>query len=424
MEVPADTHKAAIVLAGGGARGAYEAGVIRYLRDEVPGGAEFHLPIVCGTSVGAIHAVFLAATADRPRDGARDLTEVWQQMRLGDVFHLGVRELLSAKSRLGGAPDPRHPPLARGGLVDARPLEKLVRERIPWKNLRANIASGIVQGLTVSATQVATGRTVVFVDRHGGGLPAWTRDPHVVAHPTHIGLAHTLASACIPFMFPAILVGGEYYCDGGLRQNTPLSPALRLGADRVLVIGAKHRRRAENHDREPGRVAEFPSPLFLAGKVLNAFLLDRIDYDLERLEGYNALMDSLDQTCGPDVRARVREQFGRLRGQPYRRVQALHIRPSRNIGGMAADVAASPEFGDRAHSLAARLTRRLAKSQLSREADFLSYFLFDGGFTGKLVEMGYEDARGRHDDLSRFVAGEPLRATLTPPPSALGAASS
>ena len=113
--MPSDSNTAAIVLSGGGARGAYEAGVLRYLRDEVPGGAEFRLPIVCGTSVGAIHAVFVAATADRPREGARELTDVWRDMRLGDVFHLGVREILSARKRLGGAPDPRHPPLARGG---------------------------------------------------------------------------------------------------------------------------------------------------------------------------------------------------------------------------------------------------------------------------------------------------------------------
>jgi NTE family protein len=401
--MPESAHTAAIVLAGGGARGAYEAGVLRYLRDEVPGGAEFSLPIICGTSVGAIHAVYLAATADRPREAARELCAIWSSMRLHDVFQLGVRELLSARRRMSHVSDPHHPPLAHGGLVDARPLERMVRERVPWKGLRANIDSGLVRGLAVSATHVATGRTVVFVDHNSHGLPPWTRDPHVVAKSTHIGLAHTLASACIPFIFPAILVGGDYYCDGGLRQNTPLAPALRLGADRVLVLGARHRKAQQNDDYEAGRVLDFPSPLFLAGKVLNALLLDRLDYDLERLEGLNTMLDTLAATCGPEVERRLGEAVARLRGQPYRRVRALHIRPSRNIGELAATFAASPEFADRTRGVAARLARRLARSQLSREADFLSYLLFDGGFTQQLVEMGWEDARLRHEDLSRFV---------------------
>lgn len=400
-------HTAAVVLSGGGARGAYEAGVLRYLREEVPGGAEFALPILCGTSVGAIHAVYLAATADRPLEGARGLTEIWTGLRLPDVFHLGVREILSFRRRMSPVADPHHPPLAHGGLVDARPLEKLVRETIPWKRLRPNIDSGLVHGLAVSATHVATGRTTVFVDHNGAGLPAWTRDPHILAKTTRISLPHTLASASIPFVFPAILVGGEYYCDGGLRQNTPLSPALRLGADRVLVVGSRHQRTPQNGAQaevEQGRVADFPSPLFLAGKVLNALLLDRIDYDLERLEGFNAMLQTLAEACGPDVERRVSEAISRSRGQPYRRVRALHIRPSRDIGQLAAAFAASPEFGERATGLAARLARRIAKSQLSREADFLSYFLFDGGYTSQLVEMGWEDGRRRRDDLCRFVA--------------------
>jgi len=397
-------HKAAIVLSGGGARGSYEAGVLRYLRDEVPGGAEFQLPILCGTSVGAIHAVYLAATADKPKEAARGLCDIWTGLQLHDVFRLGMREILSVRRRMSHHVDPHHPPLAHGGLVDARPLERLVRERIPWKRLRPNIESGLVHGLAVSATHVATGCTTVFVDHNGAGIPPWGRDPQIVAKSTRIGMAHTLASACIPFIFPAILVGGEYYCDGGLRQNTPLSPALRLGADRVLVLGARHRRSPENADRRAGRVIDFPSPLFLAGKVLNALLLDRIDYDLERLEGFNRMLDSMAEACGPQGEQRLGEAIGRLRGQPYRRVRALHIRPSRDIGELAATFAAGPEFSARARGIAARLARRVAKSQLSREADFLSYFLFDGGFTRLLVEMGWEDARLRHDDLARFVA--------------------
>ena len=391
---------AAIVLAGGGARGAYEAGVLRYLRDEVPGGATFAPRILCGTSVGAIHASFLAATADRPAEQGRALAAIWEDLELGDVFRLGLADLVQAWRRMGGGE------AAPGGLVDAAPLEELVRNRIPWERLRANIDGGVVGALSVSATEVSTGKTVVFVDRTGGGVPPWSRDAHVVARARAIGPLHTLASAAIPFVFPAVRVDGEFFCDGGLRQNTPLSPALRLGAERVLVVGARHAPRiATDAAQERAREADFPTPLFLAGKVLNALLLDRIDYDLARLEGFNTMLDGLEKAFGPDAIARLAETMQGSRGQAYRRVRAVYVRPSKDIGRMAGEYASSDEFRSRTKGLTGRLARRLANREASREADFLSYFLFDGGFARQLMALGFEDARARHADLAGLVAG-------------------
>src|SRR5205823_827354 len=142
----------------------------------------------------------------------------------------------------------------------------------------------------VSTTHVASGKTVVFVDM-SGELPAWSRDPHVRAQKTRITPSHALASAAIPLLFPAMPIDGAYYVDGGLRQNTPLSPALRLGADRVLVVSLKHQPlRPPSEELARAREEELPSPFFLIGKTLNALLIDRVDYDLDRLRRMNAII--------------------------------------------------------------------------------------------------------------------------------------
>ncbi len=377
--------------------------MLRYLHERVPGGAEFAPGILCGTSVGAIHAAFVAATADRPREQGRMLSEIWSSLRLEDVFHLGLRELATAWRRMSGGGSPAQD-AAPAGLVDATPFQELVRSRVDWARLRANVDGGLVRAVSVSATQVATGRTMVFVDRTGGGLPNWSRDPHVAVREAKIGPAHALASAAIPFVFPPVKVENQWFCDGSLRQNTPLSPALRLGATRVLVIGVRHRSESTPDAQiASARLSEFPTPLFLAGKVLNALLLDRIDYDLARLEGFNAMIDGLETAFGPDAPARLAEVMGRSRGAPYRKVRAFHVRPSKDIGVLAAEYASGPQFAERAKGLSARLARRLARRDASREADFLSYFLFDGGFARRLLDLGYTDAQAKHTEMAEFV---------------------
>ena len=138
---------------------------------------------------------------------------------------------------------------------------------------------------------------------------------------------------------------------------------------------------------------------------MNALLLDRIDYDLARLEGFNRMLDGLQETFGPDASARLAQTIRGSRGQAYRRVRAVYVRPSKDIGRLAGDYASSDEFRRRTRGLTGRLIRRLARREASREADFLSYFLFDGGFAKKLTALGYEDARARHADLTSLVAG-------------------
>ncbi|MHC4608311.1 MAG: patatin-like phospholipase family protein, partial [Planctomycetota bacterium] len=244
---PEHRPRRAVVFSGGGARGAYEAGVVRYLVEELPRrlGRPVEFDILCGTSVGAIHACFLAATADQgPERGAR-LVDFWSSMRLDQVLPLSARDLIRLPRRLlgvrriaeamrdGEAPDRLY------GLLDTSELERIVLRAMPWRRIRTNVNAGRVDAVCIAATQIGTGRVVIFMETRERRIQHWTRDPSIVPRPTRLLPTHALASAAIPLLFPAVRVASTYYADGGLRLNTPLAPALRLGADRVLVIALR-----------------------------------------------------------------------------------------------------------------------------------------------------------------------------------------
>jgi NTE family protein len=201
-------------------------------------------------------------------------------------------------------------------------------------------------------------------------------------------------------MFPAIAIGERFFCDGGLRQNTPLSPALRLGADKVLVVGLRHK---PDPDEIPEEKMPFPGAAFLAGKVLNAFLLDHIDYDLDRLRRFNALINAVKAAGDEEHKRQLDEVVTRARGAPYRVVGEYMVRPSVDLGAIAGDVAKAGRFKGMGGGTGIRLLRRLVTAAGSSEADLLSYILFDGQYAAELVRIGYEDARARHHDLANFL---------------------
>jgi NTE family protein len=224
----------ALVLAGGGARGAYEAGVIRYLREELPAPARARVrfDILCGTSVGAITACFLASTMDQPEAQGRGLASLWGELSLEQVYKVEGEDLFTLGRKMWRAATSEDVPRRPEGwrlydILHPEPLEEMVRTRASWPRISANLARGLFSAISVSATQIATGRTVVFVQRREGGVPAWSRDPFVEAREAILGPEHALASAAIPLLFRSVKIGDEYFCDGSLRQNTPLSPALR-----------------------------------------------------------------------------------------------------------------------------------------------------------------------------------------------------
>lgn len=399
------------MLSGGGSRGAYEAGVVQYLREDLPKrlGYQPNLDIVTGTSVGAINATFVAATNDDPANQGKRLVEHWQALRIEQLIGLQLSDLWRAgRMVFGKDPEPPGPGTWKyGGLLETSGLERFVLQAIPWRAIEKNLRTGAVHALAVSATHVGTGHTIVFLSSREPVKPGgWSRDPNIRHRTARIGPRHVLASAAIPLLFPSVKIADEFFTDGGLRQNTPLSPALRLGASRVLVISLRHVASA-SAEIERERTEAYPKPLFLIGKALNALLLDRTDYDLDRMQRLNAILVAGEAAFGPTFLQVLNAELQLLRGAPLRVIEALHIRPSVDIGMLAA------EFVKRGRvivhgRMARRLIERLAAGEAAHESDLLSYLLFDGNWARELIALGRADAARKEAELASFFALEDL----------------
>jgi NTE family protein len=403
----------AIVLSGGGARGAYEAGVLSYLFENIypalPPGFEFD--ILSGTSVGATHAAYVAASAHMSGpERATRILDTWRQMAMADVLHLSVADLVGIPLRALGITQ-----LSRrlhtgadvmGGLVDLTPLERLVAERVPWAHLRENLAKPRPGALCISCTEIRTGRVTIFMDGALADPRPWSFDPITQALTAEITDRHVRASAAIPFLFPAVRIGERYYVDGGLRMNTPLSPVLRLGAHRILVIGLKHpTATSENTRAYPEEV--ITQPAFLLGKVLNALLLDQLEYEIRRVGLVNAWIERGTKVYGDEFLDKINVAVREQRGVSYRHVATQMIRPSEDLGRVAADCYRR-RGGTRALGVLPGLLARVAFGGAPEdEADLLSYLFFDRSFTMPLIEMGREDARRQHDQILRVLSGPP-----------------
>jgi NTE family protein len=395
-----------LVMSGGGARGAYEVGVLRYLLDDLPKrlGKPAPFRIITGTSVGAVHACYVAGAQGEPDAGAR-LVDIWRNLDVGGVYALHVADTLGLPLRLlgllrGSTSLPEVAPDRLAGLLDTKPLEQLVRRAIPWDRLRARVDSGEVDAVAIAATEIASGKSVVWVDRRGSMVGGWAHDPFVIARPAALTPLHALASAAIPFLFPALRVDDSYYCDGGLRLNTPLAPALRLGADRLLILGLRHVPTPEE-EAALGRPREgnYRSLSYLTGKVLNALLLDHIDYDVDRLRIVNAILDTGQRAYGPDFLTRINETVEALRGTAYRVVENVYLQPSRDLGVMAAECLAHRQQPSGIRQRLSETLLRYAARGISVEADLLSYLLFDRCYAQHLIDLGYADATARSDEL-------------------------
>lgn len=385
----------ALVLSGGGARGAYEVGVLSYLFGEL---ASEHGParpeFICGTSVGAINGTYLASVIDDPIPGVGRLTGIWRALSLADVLGFGVGHATRVhRVVLGGR---------RGsGLFDAAPMSEIIRKGIPWRRLARNLRHGKLQAVTVTATHVPTGRPFCFVDRAPGqplphGMPS-----AVEVCPEHILPHHVLASGAIPVVFPPVAIRGDLYCDGGLRLNTPLSPAIHLGADRVLVVGMST---SKDHARREVPKGRYPGLPFLLGKVLDAFLLDHIRTDLDELERMNDLLRDGVTAFGEGFIEKT-NQIAVARGAaPRRIVRSLAVRPSQDLGRIAADLLRR-ERTTIGRQLGRTLLRLTDVGEGADTADLASYLLFDGAYAKELIELGRADAKAQRDELSEFLYG-------------------
>lgn len=388
----------ALVLSGGGARGAYAVGVLSGM-NAILGDLRSRFQLFTGTSVGAINAAHFAAYADRDDLGVAELVQRYVELRLRT--HLRPRLIpdwfgesgYRSRMRARAARVPRH----AWAFLDARPFERLVRDRIPWLKLHANIRDGLVRGLLVSGLRVSDGRTVTFAELSPGTDFVAGHDPRRDAVVGPISAEHVLASAALPLLFPARHIEDSYYCDGGLRFNTPMAPAIRAGAERLIVVALRSGRQAAGNG-----TAHYPTPFFLLGKVLDALLLDPVEYDLHVLDRLNHMMEVIDGTMEPNALARVRAVMQHERGLPYRRIRALIFRPSSDIGVLAGDYVQSEQPERREGPLARMLLRHAGALGNHVEADFVSYLLFDGGFARLLIDLGHHDALARAEEIRTF----------------------
>ena len=398
------SKRLALVLAGGAARGAYEVGVVDYIAREVSKsvGRDVRFDILCGTSVGALNACGLAAYAHEGKDAALRLVDVWTKLQISELVQTDMRAMLGFGRRLLGRGSLADVAVRESGILDATGLERLIERSVPFKNITKNIDAGLIHALTVSTTHVASGKTVVYVQRKGLTIPHWSLDPTIIPRPVEIAAEHALASAAIPILFRAVRLGREYHCDGGLRQNVPLSPARRLGADSVIVINPRHIDGA-GLGGSPETDEDFPGPFTLLGKTLNALLLDRIDTDLARLESINRILDAGTRAYGIEFTSALNLALGNGPGRGMKKMNAILVRASEDMGKLAAGFVQSSAFA-RVQGVTGRVLRHVAeRGNASNEADLLSYLLFDGEFAGQLIELGRKDARARHEELCAFV---------------------
>ncbi len=365
----------ALVLTGGGARAAYQVGFLKCLARNMP---DARLPIITGVSAGAINAVYLAAHQGSLSEAVDGLERLWANLDPDKIYRVGTVPLLANIARWGlrlfsggtrAVPEPE-------SILDVSPLRELLRTALDTADgelagIEANLASGKLKALALSTLKYSTGQTVTWVQ--GRDFDGWER-PRRVGMRTRIRVAHVMASAALPLMFPAVEIDGSWYGDGGIRLAAPLAPAIHLGADRILAIATRQLKSAAEAS-EP-TFSGYPPPAQVAGTMLNAAFLDAIDQDAANLDRINLMLEHLAQ-----------RHYGNLRP-----IRTLVLRPSRDLGRMAADfeVKLPPAF---------RFFTRGWGTKQTRSPDFLSLLMFQSDYLRELIATGERDAEARLDEI-------------------------
>jgi NTE family protein len=367
-------------MSGGGARGAYQAGVLAGLADLglIRDDAPLPFRLLVGSSAGAINAAGLAAFADRPSEGIASLVKGWSEVEAQQVFRTDLRSLGGIGVRwardlsLGGLTGKVSPK----ALLDTEPLRSTLNSWIPFERISKNIDAGAVRALVLTATNLYTSTGVVFVDG-AKDQPLWRQARRHVEW-AEIGADHVLASSAIPLLFPPIFFEGRWFGDGSIRNTAPLSPAIHLGADHILAIGVREPRPDSGPPRDAGQ-RPAPSIAEIAGVLLDAVMLDAIEVDVEHSARVN---ESVVRCVRP------------LPGHPFRWVDVLAMHPSEDIGALA------HELSDRMPMIVRYLMRGLGSDEAITE--LTSYLLFDPLFCGRLVELGRSDAKANKHEIERF----------------------
>ncbi|REJ74084.1 MAG: patatin [Acidobacteria bacterium] len=372
--------RTALVLTGGGARAAYQVGLLRAVARRFP---DWQCDLFCGVSAGAINATYLAVRAGHFGAATEELCDLWTGLTPASVFdpQLGITLRSAARLLKRFLPWRTRPPQRSAeGLVDTAPLRRLLGEALgalpdgSIPALRANLEAGLLHALSLTTIDWATGRSVTWVDAKE--IELWRR-PSRESRRSHVTVDHVLASSALPFLFPAVEIGDSWHGDGGVRLVYPLAPAVHMGADRILAVSTRYRPPGE---RDPDTVG-YPPPAQLAGVLMNAVFLDQLDQDAERLREINLLL-----------RGAVDEET------QLRPIDLVFIRPSRDLGRLAGEF--EPEL-----PASMRTVLRGLGTRQTASPDILSMIMFQRDYVERLIEIGEADAEKHAGELEMLLGG-------------------
>lgn len=376
-------RRTGLILSGGGARAAYQVGVLMAIADCLPRDAKNPFDIICGTSAGALNATVLASQAVHFRTGVRGLERVWSNLSAEQVYRTDWSSFLMLVLRWMFAGARRGESDRPYSLLDNQPLAELLSRVINFKKISRQLESGNLYALSITAAGYSTGESVSFF-QSAADIAPWRRARRVGV-PAQIGPEHLLASSALPLLFPATRIGQGYFGDGAIRQLAPLSPAVHLGADRILVIGV-----SGGPQELAKRVAtsSYPSTAQIVGHVLNSAFVDAFEADVERLERINRTL----RLIPADVKRANRMEL--------REVELLKIMPSQPLDELAAQ---------HVHELPKNIRMLLSGSGATRRSGgtAVSYLLFEQGFCKALMALGYKDAIARRDEIAGFLGMAP-----------------
>ena len=383
--------KSALVLPGGGARGAFQVGVLKAISELLPKGAVNPFQIISGTSAGAVTSIVLAAKARRFRHAVAELEDVWGNFRCHDVYKTDHLTMLKCGLRWFGA-------IVTGGLIgmpssllDNSPLRALLSRNVRFPRIQNALDHGWLEAIAVTAAGYSTAQSHTFFQATPDHKN-WTRTRRVGVR-EDIHLDHVMASIAVPMIFPPVRMGGEYFGDGAMRQATPLSPAIHLGANRILVLGVRNE--VADKTPAPGTKLDSPSIAQIAGYMLDTLFMDGLYSDLERMTRINQLIDSVPEE----------HRAGTMLGmQP---IDTMIIVPSEDVRDIA----------HRHHQELPKALRVLLRGiggKQPRENRLISYLLFEQNFTREMIDLGYRDAMNVKAELLDFVSGADVPRLFAP----------
>ena len=374
--------KAGLVLAGGGARAAYQVGVLQAIREMLPDPTVNPFPIICGTSAGAVNAGALAVRADDFGLAVENLVDVWRNFQPHHVYRADWYGATKNNLRwmagfLFGAFMKRR----RSSLLDNRPLEGLLSKYLDFSRIEQNIAKGALDAVAITCSGYTSGQSCSFFQGNES-LDGWKRSTRIGIK-TELTVQHLMASSAIPFLFPPYHLNREFFGDGSMRQIAPVSPALHLGADRVVVVGTA---RIRNDAPERLRGDNYPTLAQIAGHVMNSIFLDSLAVDIERLERINRTVSCVP----PDALKKM--------GLTLHHVDVLVLTPSEPLDGIAVKHVDNLPW-------TIRFMLRSVGAMRRGGANLASYLLFETNYCRELIELGYNDTIKRREEVESFIAG-------------------